>query len=120
MGQTASAILKIDGRKVANMTEATATVKSNGQLMPTADDIIKSKGKATAEVTFGAIIPVRDLSVNVGQLTISQKVCSVTMQHGGGMIEVVGTFDQAAYKTAVNTGSTDLNGTFSGSVRVIP
>lgn len=117
--QTSAAILKVNGRKVGELTEATATVKSNGQLLPTADDIVKSRGKATAEVTYGIVIPSGGARPDIPTLVINQTICSVTMQYGGKMIEVTGTFDQAAIKTTVNQGSTDGNFTFSGGVRVI-
>jgi len=119
MGQTSAAILKVKARKVGELTEATATVKSNGQLLPTSDDIIKSRGKPTAEVTFGTVIPVAGMQVNIPTLVITQEYCSVTMQYGGGLIEVTGTFDQGAIKTNVAQGATDGNFTFSGAVRVI-
>lgn len=120
MGQTSAAILKVKGRKIGELTEATATVKSNGQLMPTSDDIIKSKGKATGEVTFGTVIPVGGMTLNAVLMVLSQEVAAVTLQYGGGLIEVVGTADQAAIKTNIANGSTDGNFTFSGAVRVIP
>lgn len=119
MGQTSAAIIKVSGRKVAELTEATATVKSNGQLLVTSDDIIKSRGKATAEVSFGAVIPTGGMKVDMLTLTINQKFISITMQYGGGMIEVSGTNDQATIKTNVAQGATDGNFTFSGGVRVI-
>jgi hypothetical protein len=120
MGQTSAAILKVKGRKIGELTEATGTVKSNGQLMPTADDIIKSKGKPTGEFTFGTVIPVGGMTLNAVLMVLTQEVAAVTMQYGGGLIECIGTFDQAAIKTNVSQGSTDGNFTFTGAVRVIP
>lgn len=117
--QTSAAILKVKGRKVGELTEATVTVKSNGQLLPTADDIVKSRGKATAEVTYGYVIPSQGARPDIPTMVITQEVCSVTMQYAGKMIEVTGTFDQAAIKTNVSQGATDGNVTFSGGVRVI-
>lgn len=119
MGQTSAAILKVKARKIGELTEATATVKSNGQLLPTSDDIIKSRGKATAEVTFGTVIPTGGSRVKITRLVITQEFCTVTMQHGDGMIKVSGTFDQSATKTNVAQGATDNNVTFSGGVEVV-
>lgn len=120
MGQTSAAIVKINGRKVGEITEATATVKSNGQLLPTADDIIKSRGRATAEITFSRVRPVNGVPFSVAKAAINQTVGTMTMQYGGEMIEVTGTFDQTAIKTNISQGATDESGTFTGAVRVIP
>jgi hypothetical protein len=120
MGQTAAAILAINNRKVADLTEATVTIKSGGQLIATADDIIKSRGKATAEVTFTRSRPVAGSTFSVVDATIRQTVGVVTMQiQGGELIEITGTFDQTALKTQIASGMTDENPTFSGAVRVI-
>lgn len=120
MGQTSAAIVKINNRKVGEVTEATATVKSNGQLLPTADDIVKSRGKATAEITGSRVRPVNGVAFDIGKATINQTVGTMSMQYGGGLIEVTGTFDQTAIKTNISQGATDENWTFSGAVRVIP
>jgi hypothetical protein len=119
MGQTSAAIIKVQGRKVGELTEATATVKSNGQLLPTSDVIIKSRGKPTGEVTFSSVIPTGGMKVDMITLTINQKFIAITMQYHGGMIEVSGTNDQGAIKTNVAQGATDGTFTFSGAVRVI-
>ena len=119
MGQTSAAILKVNKRKQGELTEATVTVKANGQLLVTADDIVKSRGKATADVTFGSVIPTGGMRTDIPTLVVNQRFITIEMQYGGGLIEVSGTFDQAALKTNVAQGATDGNFTFSGGVRVI-
>ncbi len=117
--QTSAAVLRINGKKVGELTECSVAVKSNGQLLPTADDIIKSRGKPTAEVTFGRVRPVNGVSIPVMALLLNQTISAVTMQYGGETIEVTGTFDASTIKTMINSGQTDENGTFSGAVRVL-
>jgi len=119
MGQTASAIVKINGRKVAEMTQATVSNKANNALIVTADDVIKTRGKPTAEVSFETIYAVGGSRFDVNAAVLAQTVCTVTMQIDGGMLEVKGTFDSSDTKTDIAKGQTDGSHKFSGSVRMI-
>jgi hypothetical protein len=120
MAQTSATILQVNSRKVGELTEATFTIKSNGQLIATADDIVKARGKATAEVTYTRVRPTAGVAFSVAQAVVNQTRCAVTGQlPGGEFIEVTGTFDQTTIKTNVGQGMTDENPTFSGSVRVL-
>lgn len=120
MGQTSATILSVNSRKVGELTEANITIKSNGQLITTADDIIKSKGKATADVSYKRVRPVSGVVFSVADATVRQTVCAITAQlPGGEFIEVTGTFDETAFTTNVAQGMTDESPKFSGSVRVI-
>jgi len=120
MGQTDATRTAVDGKKVGELTEATFTVKANGQLITTADEVIKSRGKATAEVTYTRVRPTVGVAFSVARAVIAQSVHTVTGQlPGGELIAVTGTFDQTAVKTNVGQGMTDENPTFSGSVKVI-
>jgi hypothetical protein len=101
------------------MTTVTFDVKSNGQLIVTADDIVKSKGKATAEVSYETILSVGGSRFSTTKAAIAQTWCSITGQYDGEMIEVTGTFDAATIKSDVAKGQTDGSHKFSGSVRVI-
>lgn len=119
MGQTSSAIVKVNGRKVAEMTNATFDIKSGGQLIVTADDIVKSRGKATAEVSYETVLSTGGSRFSTTSAAIDQTPCTVTGQYDGEMIEVKGTFDGATIKTDVPKGQTDGSHKFSGAVRVI-
>lgn len=119
MGQTASAIVKVNGRKVAELTTVTFDIKSGGQLIVTADDIIKSRGKATAEVSYETVLAVGGSRFSTTQAAINQTQCTITGQYDGEMIEVSGTFDGATIKSDMAKGQTDGSHKFSGAVRVI-
>jgi hypothetical protein len=120
MGQTAVGILKVQGRKVAEMTNVSFDIKSGVALLVTADDIIKSKGKPTCEASYETIFAVGGSRFDVATATINQTWCSLTFQYDGAMLEVTGTFDSTTVKGDVAKGQTDGSHKFSGAVRVIP
>jgi len=119
MGQTANAIVKIDGIKVAEMTQATVSNKANGQLIVTADDVIKSRGKATGEVKFDTVYAVGGSRFSVNRAVVEHTWCTVTMQLDGEMLVIEGTFDGSDTKSEVAKGQTDGSHSFSGAIRVI-
>jgi hypothetical protein len=120
MGQTAVGILKVQGRKVAEMTTVSFDLKSNGALIVTADDVVKSRGKATCEASYETIRAVGGSRFDVESAVINQTVLALTLQVDGGMFEVTGTFDSTTVKGDVAKGQTDGSHKFSGAVRWIP
>lgn len=117
--QTASAYVALNGTKVGDLTEASVSVRSNGQLLPTADAIVKSMGAATAEVSFSRVVPVQGAAGSWAKYVYAQDVLAVVMQYGNEIWEVIGTFDEVTRKTVIASGMTDEQGRFSGGFKVI-
>ena len=120
MGQIAAAILLIDNKKVGELTEASVSVKSNGQLITTADEVMKTIGKATAEISYTVAMPIGGLPINPAQLAISQQWCVVQFVYAGLNLISQGTFDQTDLSTNIGSGMTDQKPRFSGSIELAP
>lgn len=120
MGQIAAAILLINDKKVGELTEASVSVKSNGQLITTADGVMKTIGKATAEISFTVAMPVGGLTLNIAELAIGQVWCAVQFVYAGLNLISRGTFDQTDFSTNVSSGMTDQKPRFSGSIELAP
>lgn len=120
MSQIAAAILLIDNKKVGELTEASYSVKANGQLVVTADEVMKTIGKSTAEISFTVAMPVAGLTINIAELAITQQWCVVQFVYAGLNLISQGTFDQTDFSSNIGSGMTDQKPRFSGSVELAP
>jgi hypothetical protein len=100
--------------KVAELTEATVTFKANGELIITIEEVVKSKGVVTTEVTADTVVPFGGLTVDMVGLLIHQTEVQVGVLTNGTYYTVTGTFDEASIKTMVKSGSTTGSFKFSG------
>jgi hypothetical protein len=109
-----SAPIYVGPSKIAELTEATVTFKANGELIVTMEEVVKTKGVVTTEVTADTVVPFGGLSVNMVGMLIDQTEVQIGVLTNGAYYTVNGTFDEASIKTMVKSGSTTGAFKFSG------
>ena len=100
--------------KVAELTEATITFKANGELLVTMEEVVKTKGVVTTEISADALVPFGGMTVDMVGLTVAQTDVQVGVLMNGNYYTVDGTFDEATVKTMIKSGSTTGSFKFSG------
>jgi hypothetical protein len=100
--------------KLAEMTEATVTFKANGELIVTIEEVVKTTGVVTTEITAETVVPFGGLTIDMVGLLVNQTSVQVGVLMNGNFYTVTGTFDEASIKTMVKSGSTTGSFKFSG------
>jgi hypothetical protein len=100
--------------KIAELTEATVTFKANGELLVTIEEVVKTQGVVTTELTADTVVPFGGLGVDMVGLLINQTNVQVGVLMNGTFYTVTGTFDEASIKTMIKSGSTTGSFKFSG------
>lgn len=114
-----SAVLKVNGVKVANCTSSDVNYNTNKQNVPMSDGLGISKGFPMGEVSLSTFETTSGLSsAAIIDLIVAQTIVSVEFTQGGKTIIVSGTGDSFSKKSATERGMTDGSYKFSGSVQV--
>lgn len=109
-----SAPVYVGSIKVGELKECTVSFKSNGELAVLSDEVIKSKGITTTEVSFTAVVPVTGMSLDLFGATIAQADVSIAIPFNRQTYNVNGTFDEATFKSVVQSGMSTGDFKFTG------
>ena len=113
-----SAPLYVGDIKVATLKELTCSFKSNGELAVLSDEVIKSKGITTTEISFETVVPVTGLNIDLFAVTIAQAGVSIAIPFNGKTYNVDGTFDESTFKSVVQSGMSTGSFKFTGGTPV--
>lgn len=101
--------------KIADLMDGSATFKSNGELLVTVDEVIKTKGVVTSEYSFGTAMPATGMKgADLVQVSIDQVPLTLNFVANGRTYAVEGTFDEVTIDTKIASGSTTGKFKFSG------
>lgn len=109
-----SAPLFVGNLKLAELKEITVTFKANGETIVLSEEVVKSQGVTTTEVSFDTVVPVTGLSINLYSVMINQAGLSLTIPFNGVTYTVAGSFDEATFKSVVQSGATTGSFKFTG------
>lgn len=113
-----SAPVFVGSLKIGELKEVTCTFKSNGELVVLSDEVLKSKGVTTSEVSFETVVPTTGLALDLFQIMIVQADINVTIPFNGKTYDITGTFDEATLKSVVQSGMTTGSFKFTGGTPV--
>ena len=114
-----SAILKVDGLKIANCTSSDVNYNTNAVDVPMSDGLGISKGFPLGEVNVSTFETVDGLSSNnVIDVITSQTIVSVEFTQGGKTFIITGTGKSFSKKSTTERGMTDGSSKFTGAVQV--
>lgn len=100
--------------KVGELTELTVSIKSNGERIVTEAGIIKTKGRATTDVDFETVVPVDGMSFDAFGAAIQQVSLDIVIPFNGRFYGVTGSFDEATFKSIVQSGKATGSFKFTG------
>jgi hypothetical protein len=111
--------LLIGVTKIAELMEVTITFKANGEIIPVSDEVIKSKGVTTTDLSFETVAPVGGYGVDMVRAMIEQNDTSILIPMLGAFFSATGTFDEASIKSIVKSGMTTGSFKWSGGTPTI-
>ena len=103
---------------VGTLKELTCSFKSDGELAVLSDEVIKSKGITTTEISFETVVPVTGLNIDLFAVTIAQAGVSIAIPFNGKTYNVDGTFDESTFKSVVQSGMSTGSFKFTGGTPV--
>lgn len=113
-----AAILKVDGKKIANCTSSDVNYNTNAVDVPISDGLGISKGFPMGEVNVSTFETVDGLSTKaVLKLIVDQTIVSVEFTQGGVTFIVTGTGKTFSKKSTTERGMTDGSYKFTGAVQ---
>jgi hypothetical protein len=113
-----SAPVYVGDLKIAELKEVTCSFKCNGELAVLSDEVIKSKGITTTEVSFQTVVPVTGLRLDLFAVTIAQAGVSIAIPFNGKTYNIDGTFDEATFKSVVQSGMSTGDFKFTGGTPI--
>lgn len=113
-----SAPLFVGNAKLAELKEVTCSFKSNGELVVVSDEVLKSKGVTTSEVSFESVVPVTGMSIDVFGVMIAQADLVITVPFNGVSYNILGSFDEGTLKSIVMSGMTTGSFKFTGGTPI--
>ena len=116
---TAPAVVLFKGIKVANASTAQLSLRTNSQKTPTSDGLVISKGFKMGDVTFATLETVDGTSNRFMTALFNDEIFEVVFVHGGQVITVNGTFDEASRNSIYERGTTEANYKMSGSTNLL-
>lgn len=115
--KTASAIVAVKNKKVANCTASDFSYRTGKQNIPMSDGLGISKGFGIGEVSISTVETVDGISSkDIIRLVINQDVINVSFTQGGVTFVITGTFDEMSKKAMIERGTTEGSYRFSGVV----
>lgn len=109
-----SAPLFVGSLKLAELRELSCTFKANGELIVLSEEVIKTKGVTTSEISFETVVPVTGLSINLFSVTIKQVGVTIVIPFNGAVYSIDGSFDEATFKSIVQSGASTGSFKFTG------
>ena len=103
---------------VGTLKELTCSFKSDGELAVLSDEVIKSKGITTTEISFETVVPVTGLNIDLFAVTIAQAGVSIAIPFNGKTYNVDDTFDESTFKSVVQSGMSTGSFKFTGGTPV--
>jgi hypothetical protein len=114
---TSSAVVALNGQKVANATTHSYSIRTNSGKTPTNDGLVISKGFLMGDVTVATLETVDGQQNFMIDQLFDGDVVTVTFTHGGRTVVITGTYDEASKNSVVERGSTEGSYKISGQAK---
>ncbi len=113
--KVAAASVFISGKgKIGELREVSVSAKTQGERANTSDGTVKSKGAVVTDVDFSTIVPVKGLRIDMFQLLLNQDEITIIAAFNGKTYATDGTFDEATFKSVVQSGMSTGDFKFGG------
>jgi hypothetical protein len=106
------------GGKIGELKELTVSIKGNGERIVVEAGVIKTHGRATTDIDFETVVPLTGMRFDAFQAAIDQVSLTIMIPFNGKFYAVDGSFDEATFKSVVQSGQAMGTFKFTGGTPV--
>lgn len=104
----------VNNVKLGELTDVDITFMTNGEQIPTIDEVMQTKGVVTTEASFGSAVPAAGRSLDVVSLVVDQVDVTLGFAADGRYWSIDGVLVSENIKSTVKSGSTTGTTKFQG------